>query len=1240
MDLLQLTPVVALAALLGAEAVVLLTAPRRRFPWWFPCLLVAVAGFGVLFSLASLRGWLVVSPELGLVMIEGGARAYWSIAVLTLACAISVGLLVPAVGQALNRPASVRWSLLGAAVVVALVIADIRTLNPADSAELRIAAYDLWSPPLTLWLTLSLVESALRVLDIRRRAWRLCAHAFALAAVAMVAAARHEFLQKYPAFVWGSIALVAVVASAGLAPLWMWSVRRRPGESGRPPGRVLAATVGWWTILGVVVWMWLAFQARQRLVVLVEQALSFGWTLWAATLLAVAGWLAWGLRQPPILAREPVALLLAHAILAIGLFSVQVFEPSLVTVTVFASWIILAESTADGALVGWVRKLRTASPTPGTPLWRLALDTGWTKLWEGLKARSKRVGETFTKSTVIGGVLKALLAIIVLIALAEVPNAGTTIIGTFSVQSGAKQKDLGQAVADHLVFALHSLNERLRPDMALVASAGTGTRDRGFKFVAARDEATSLDSELAKRPDVDFGPLKVPLNLLAAPIRGPARQVLGVRVISGAVHESSPHNIVLARSTSGEAWKVPLETSASPPNSSSAPVDADAARALAHRLAIEIVTSDRSSTALGLTRSPEALESFEKGWVEWRRFEIDDDLRVLNEAIRHFREATTKDRRFALAHYRLARALQRAGRPGAATEAFRASLQVNAHFGPGLVGLASTLYDYDAYLTAPPAAVRALSSGQIADDNPAALFRKGEAVRLWQKVIRAPAASVSSIDRASAYAGLCLRASDLGSSFESARYALEEVGRKLENFSPREAHRVWVEWIAADRAIRESGKPPTPQELQTLERLQEERQRALEPVDLAEEAAVKTLNQLDALGADDARGVLERVRKMLLELKRPLLEDEAVRDEVAEHVTWQLITAASETYAHIPTQSSLTYFYCKRADKIYSSLADMRTDPDLRAGAARVAFLLGDTLERRQRGGLRGSWPQWRCMVWPSLRFGPYNAAVLRHYDRAIALFPDDASIRCHAALTAYGLGDTTRLRALEQDSDSRLNLAEQHLADAWWASGRWATAAYRNAQREYSAAIERNPNSIDALNGYAYTFWLWRYARLQEVEGVDEPEADVGERARAHAERAVQLVEGKRAKREEIFIRSTLGEVLLGLGHFEKARDVLQRALEHASVKDMVKDHAYYNEVRWDLAQAHMCIANERLRTGRDGSSDEPRGQADKLFDEIRRTELSEEARPFSTLLDGSKKGAVCLPPRPLRPARAAPAH
>jgi hypothetical protein len=118
----------------------------------------------LVFSILAVRGWLVVSPELGLLLVEGGAIAYWSIVVLTLSSAMSLGLLVPAVGHAVDRPSNALWSHLGAMAVAAFAVASIRTTNPTDSAELRIAAYDLWSPVLVPWLAFSR-----RVTDVGQR---------------------------------------------------------------------------------------------------------------------------------------------------------------------------------------------------------------------------------------------------------------------------------------------------------------------------------------------------------------------------------------------------------------------------------------------------------------------------------------------------------------------------------------------------------------------------------------------------------------------------------------------------------------------------------------------------------------------------------------------------------------------------------------------------------------------------------------------------------------------------------------------------------------------------------------------------------------------------------------------------------------------------------------------------------------------------------------------------------------
>src|SRR5262245_20949264 len=202
MGLLQLAPVVTFAALICIEAVVLATHPQSRFPRWFPGLLGGVAAFGLLFSISALLGHLVISPELGLLMMEGGKLAYWSIVVIMLSSAISLGLLVPVIGRAVDRPVSVAWAISGSAIVAWFTYKDIRTLNPTDSPDAWISAYDLWSPSLVLWLTVSLIASALRAAWIVRRGPRLCCHAFAITLVALAAMNRFEFLDPRTKTIW------------------------------------------------------------------------------------------------------------------------------------------------------------------------------------------------------------------------------------------------------------------------------------------------------------------------------------------------------------------------------------------------------------------------------------------------------------------------------------------------------------------------------------------------------------------------------------------------------------------------------------------------------------------------------------------------------------------------------------------------------------------------------------------------------------------------------------------------------------------------------------------------------------------------------------------------------------------------------------------------------------------------------------------------------------------------------
>src|SRR5881396_4048850 len=85
-------------------------------------------------------------------------------------------------------------------------------------------------------------------------------------------------------------------------------------------------------------------------------------------------------------------------------------------------------------------------------------------------------------------------------------------------------------------------------------------------------------------------------------------------------------------------------------------------------------------------------------------------------------------------------------------------------------------------------------------------------------------------------------------------------------------------------------------------------------------------------------------------------------------------------------------------------------------------------------------------------------------------------SLQCNAASTAYVLGDTHPMRALESLAAAHRTLADGYRESAKGAgSDTVASASYRLALEQYQRAIELDPADVVSLNGYAYAFWSWR---------------------------------------------------------------------------------------------------------------------------------------------------------------------
>jgi len=187
--------------------------------------------------------------------------------------------------------------------------------------------------------------------------------------------------------------------------------------------------------------------------------------------------------------------------------------------------------------------------------------------------------------------------------------------------------------------------------------------------------------------------------------------------------------------------------------------------------------------------------------------------------------------------------------------------------------------------------------------------------------------------------------------------------------------------------------------------------------------------------------------------------------------------------------------------------------------------------------------------------------------------------LRCNAATTLAALGNKTLMKELEHNARARVAAADNLANYAAELDVSDAANYYRLTLQEYESAIEQSPSNLDALNGYAYTFWSWRRRAFAE-KSPDGPEPEMALKAEKYARQAVRLARDNVTKADETTYLSTLGEVLLGQGRVEEAREVLKQAVPKTPQR------AAFDEIRWDLAQADLCArsTNESLKLGLNG--------------------------------------------------------
>ena len=769
------------AVILLVQGASCLRGPRAPFVRWFGVLAIALAGLDVLLALLLLTGTLVPSREFDSIMVKG-TLPYLGLIVLQVGMSVIAGLGWHVSRMAAGQASRLLRLMVAAVLVGASAIYWVDALNPVDPAHARVYSYDLLWPPLLLWVGLCFFESCYAIARLRSRLWRVWADSALVVAPAVWALGSSLSVADEVKLAWWVCLIVFLPLSTGLG-VWLASGTPSPARTVVPLKLRLAlaaaaAAIGLW-IAGnwtsgdlPSVALWLVWPGFSVLVGMLGLR-----TLWKIQLAEPAQ------GRPPLRPRQVLAF--AALVVIAGTFAELVyfssFDPLVPLIIFIVAWTVEAEATASGPLTKLGRlALSRQLWTEQSPLRHWAA-TGLAKASGARKSIADVGRAVLAMPSVPVAAVKVLVLVLVLIVLTELPNARQTVVEPFTshVNEEGAAVQLGPRISARVLNAVALIDQRLRSDTVRLLPRGSET-EPAFKLVPA---STGGETAFAKGSELDLGYVKMPATFVLAVTRDPLRAMMGVRVITGAVQTGPKGYEVLARSSTGETWRIEPTEPGGATNEPAADVVSD----LAERLAFEIVTgTDRSMRMAGLTHSWKAYTHFRKGLDHWQAFETSQNGADLSAAIGSFREATRDHPTFALAFYRLGLALQRDGQPAAAEEALRTSLRINENLVPAYLALASTLYNHDEYLAllpAPAAApARPLSTEQEKKTN------RDEAKALWLHVIRRPPHTVSHADRAAAFYGLCNFALDTEKPEEFGTDARDRLRRLAYYYCQRAEH--------------------------------------------------------------------------------------------------------------------------------------------------------------------------------------------------------------------------------------------------------------------------------------------------------------------------------------------------------------------------------------------------------------------------------------------------------------------
>ena len=817
-----------------------------------------------------------------------------------------------------------------------------------------------------------------------------------------------------------------------------------------------------------------------------------------------------------------------------------------------------------------------------------------------------------------GAIFKIVMAIILLIALCEVPNAGKTFIEPFKIHVILEEKtngrlnpaELGQLFADCIAQSLATLRQELRPDV-IQAMPGEKAGEALFKLVTSSETDADIGKVLAKSPDLDLGSIKIPVDVLAAPVQIPMRSLLKVRTIRGSVYADSDGYTVLASSTQGERWTAHLSheslqksgeekaaasllkdqgerdkanaskgPGASAPGNLPKPADkggpanlpesressgsAGSQKGAEKGKPVSVAKGADKAEASGAPDSPETVE-----------------LAMLPEALLDLADQLAFE--ILISDPLLMKGL--ITHSWDAYQSFKYGLAAWNRF--------QAEKDYDALTKA----VWWFRHATVQDPEfSLAYYRLGLALQKDGQPMAAAEAFRKSMT--------------INPSSPLSRVALASTLYDFDSFKLSPPMAV-VRKGGDNQTVAAAGEEDDDQKDASTIKLMKE-----EACTLWKQVIEESLTQVP--DTDFAAASYGLCRHAYEEGVKPAPQSGESRFREGGR------------YANDDEDFKIAYYYCKRSATAYARLSSRsRDDVTVRSNEATVLNQLGTILDASlSAGGVRTVLADdWNCRKAQKENIATFDQssnAARRYYDRAMALDPSNIIIRCNAAQSAYALSDPTPMNALSASVEGH-----NYLARDYYRNVSVDPSYYVPALREYQKALRIDPTNLDAMTEYAYTFWSWRYHRKDQTETI-ETVAKYADEAEERVRQAITLHYWQTTRREQALLLSTLGEVLLGKAQPREAAEHLDGAQQCAF------EHAAHNELRWNLALAYLCASVDYA----DGNSTSTQAKtfenkANELLTKIRGIEMNRENRPFSSqpgLLDPARILDACRL-RPVKP-------